>query len=354
MQDHLKSQRILLVDDEAANLKLLVKMLESQGYSNLVPIQDPRGLLEEYGRARSGLILLDLRMPWMDGFEVMDRLKELDDPLGPPIVVLTAEKGRESLLKAFKRGARDYLTKPFEIEELLARVHNMLEVHMSQLLLYEQRETLDSLVRSRTEELLRTRMQVIEKLGRASEYRDNETGRHIMRVGQTAALVAKGAGCEPQFCEDLSHAAPMHDVGKIGIPDAILLKPGKLSPEEFEVMKRHTLIGAKLLEDEQGHGILALAEEIAISHHEKWDGSGYPSGLAGEAIPKSGRIVALVDVFDALTSGRPYKLAWSSEAAAEMIRENRGKQFDPALADVFVSLLPEVMAIRESLPDLAS
>jgi putative two-component system response regulator len=347
----LKSERILLVDDEAANLKLLVKTLEGQGYTNLVPIQDSRKVLEEYQRARTNLILLDLRMPYLDGFEVMARLRGIDDPLRPPIVVLTAEKGRDYLMQAFASGARDYLTKPFEIEELLARVRNMLAVHMSQLLLYEQRETLDMIVRARTEELLKTRMQVIEKLGRASEYRDNETGRHILRVGQTAALLAEKAGMGTQYSEDITHAAPMHDVGKIGIPDAILLKPGKLDPEEYEVMKGHAVIGARLLEGEEAGGILSLAKEIALSHHEKWNGSGYPAGLAGQDIPKSGRIVALADVFDALTSARPYKEAWTVEKARDLIRENRGRHFDPGLTDLFLGLLPEIVAIKDRLPD---
>ncbi len=277
-----------MVDDEAANLKLLARMLESRGYENLVPIQDSRRVLEEYRKAKTSLILLDLRMPNLDGFEVLTLLRELGDPLLPPIVVLTAEKGRETLLRAFENGARDFLTKPFEMEELLARVRNMLDVQSAQSLLYEQREILDSLVRSRTEELLRSRMQVIEKLARASEYRDNETGRHIIRVGQTAALLSERTGMDAQYQEDMLHAAPMHDVGKIGIPDAILLKPAKLEPHEFEIMKTHAVIGAKLLDGDGSFRLLSIAREIAGSHHEKWDGTGYPEGLHGEDIPLGG------------------------------------------------------------------
>ena len=352
MDSLLRSSRILLVDDEVANLKVLSKMLESEGYSNLVLIQDSRNVMAEYQRERTHLILLDLRMPYLSGFDILDLFKKIDDPLLPPVIVLTADKGRPSLLKAFESGARDFLTKPFEMEELLARVRNMLEVNRAQLLLYKQRETLDALVRARTAELLRTRMLVIEKLARASEYRDNETGRHIMRVGRTASLLASRLGDDPQFCEDILHAAPMHDVGKIGIPDAILLKHGKLDSEEFEIMKRHTLIGAGLLESEEDHGVLKLAKEIALSHHERWDGSGYPAGLEGEIIPRSGRIVALVDVFDALLSVRSYKKAWGVDEAIAFIREKRGSHFDPDLADLYLDSLEDVLAIREGLPDI--
>ena len=352
MDSLLKSLRILLVDDEVANLKVLSKMLESTGYENLVLIQDSRNVLAEYQRHRTHLILLDLRMPHLSGFDIMDLFREIEDPLLPPIIVLTADQGRPSLLKAFEKGARDYLTKPFEMAELLARVRNMLEVNRAQLLLYQQRETLDALVRARTAELFRTRMLVIEKLGRASEYRDNETGRHIMRVGQTATLLASRLDLDDQLCEDMLHAAPMHDVGKIGIPDAILLKPGKLDEAEFEIMKRHTVIGAQLLESDEEHGVLRLAKEIALSHHERWDGSGYPEGIRGEAIPLSGRIVALVDVFDALLSIRPYKKAWDVDEAIAFIREKRGSQFDPELTDLFLGSLDDILAIRKGLPDI--
>ena len=352
MEHHLKAARIIIVDDEVPNIKLIVKILKSEGYTNLVPIQDSRNLLDEYHRERTNLVLLDLRMPHLSGFEALGLLKGLEDPLMPPIVVLTADRGRESLIRAFDLGARDFLTKPFEIDELLARVRNMLEVNLAQLLLYAQRETLDSMVRDRTAELLRTRLLVIEKLGRASEYRDNETGQHIIRVGRTAALLSRRAGMDERFCEDILHAAPMHDIGKLGISDAILLKPGKLDPGEFEIMKGHTTIGSMLLEEKNSFDVLSLAQEVAATHHEKWDGTGYPAGLAGEDIPISGRIVELADVFDALTSERPYKKAWTVEAALDMIKENRGRHFDPALVDIFTEIVPEMVAIREELPDL--
>ncbi|HUW41611.1 MAG TPA: HD domain-containing phosphohydrolase [Rectinemataceae bacterium] len=346
----LKASRIMLVDDEPANLKVLGKMLEMQGYSNVVSVQDPRTVVELYRRERTDLVLLDLNMPHMSGFDVMARLRELEERTPAPIIVLTAQTGKEFLVRAFEGGARDYVTKPFDVHELLARVRTMLEAHLAHRLAYAQKEILEGMVRERTAELMRTRLQVVQRLGRASEYRDNETGKHIIRVSQTAALIAKRIGWGEADCEMLLHATPMHDVGKIGIPDRILLKPGKLEPDEWEIMKTHTTIGAHILEGDDSD-LLLLAREIALTHHEKWEGSGYPNALSGEAIPVSGRLVALADVFDALTSERPYKKTWSVDAATDLIRENRGKHFDPRLVDVFLELLPEITEIRDSLSD---
>jgi len=346
----LKTARIMLVDDEAVNLKLLDRMLRIAGYSNLVPVQDPRTVIDLYLLEQTDLILLDLNMPHLDGYEVMAQLKALNDPLLPPIVVLTAQKGQEFLLRSLESGARDYLTKPIDMPELVARVRSMLEVHVAHRMVYEQKETLEGMVRARTAELLKTRLQVVQKLGLAAEYRDNETGRHIIRVSRIVALIAKHQGMGEGYCETLMHATPMHDVGKIGIPDAILLKPGKLDSAEFEIMKTHTTIGARILGDTDSE-LLIQACEIALSHHERWDGTGYPKGLAGGDIPLTGLIVALADVFDALTSVRPYKKAWSVEAAISHIQQNSGSQFDPNLVSVFEELLPEIIAIREGLSD---
>ena len=345
-----RPDRIMLVDDEPSNLKLLENMLKGSGYSNLVAVQDSRTVVELHQRERMDLILLDLNMPYLDGYEVIARLKALNDPLLPPIVVLTAQTGQQFLLRALECGARDYITKPFNMGELLARVRTMLEMHSAHHLLFDQKETLERMVRERTAELMETRLQIVQKLGRASEYRDNETGKHILRVSQIATLIAKYLGWDETECEILLHATPMHDVGKIGIPDHVLLKPGKLDPEEWELMKAHTTIGAHILDGADSEPLL-LAREIALSHHEKWDGSGYPHGLSGKDIHLGGRIVALADVFDALTSERPYKKAWTVEAAIELIRENKGQHFDPELVDIFEKLLPEIIAIRESMLD---
>jgi putative two-component system response regulator len=217
---------------------------------------------------------------------------------------------------------------------------------------HDQKTVLEDMVRARTEELRRTRLQVVQRLGMAAEYRDEETGNHILRMSHTCALLARAVGWSEAACELILNASPMHDIGKIGIPDAIMLKPGKLEPHEWEIMKTHAAIGGKLLEGDDS-ALMRMAREIALTHHEKWDGSGYPGGLAGEAIPQSGRIAALADVFDALTSVRPYKKAWTIEAAVGYIEENSGKHFDPELVAVFPRELPGIVAIRERFAEPA-
>ncbi len=345
-----EAARILIVDDEPVNLKLLDKMLSAQGYNNLVLVQDPRQVLEIYQQQRTDLILLDINMPHMDGYEVMEQLKALDDPLLPPVVILTAQHGQDFLLRALNTGARDFITKPFDRNELLARVRNMLEAQLAHRFVYDQKDVLNEMVQIRTDELCRTRLQVVQRLGRAAEYRDNETGNHILRMSHISALLAKSIGWNEADCELMLHASPMHDIGKIGIPDHILLKPGKFEPEEWEIMKTHAVIGAHILEGDDSD-LMKCAGEIALTHHEKWDGSGYPYGLSGEAIPLTGRIAALADVFDALTSVRPYKKAWTVEAAIDLIKDNRGTHFDPKLVAVFLEQLPEILKIRDQFSE---
>ncbi|MEK6662458.1 MAG: HD domain-containing phosphohydrolase [Pseudomonadota bacterium] len=342
--DH-TSARILIVDDEPANLKLLEKMLNRQGYDNLTLIEDPREVLQAYEHDMPDIILLDLNMPHLDGFAVLELLKEKSGMALPPVLVLTAQQGHEHRLRALENGARDYLTKPFDRAELLARVRNLIEAQLFKKYMRDQNEVLEQMVRERTRKLRSTRLQIVRRLGRAAEFRDNETGFHILRMSHTSELLARALGWDEDRCELLLHASPMHDVGKIGIPDRILLKPGKLDPEEWEIMKSHVTIGAHILDGDDST-LLTLAREIALSHHEKWDGSGYPYGLSGEAIPLSGRIVALADVFDALTSERPYKRAWPVEATLEYLHEQSGKHFDPVLVGHFMQLLPQVLAIR--------
>ena len=338
--------RILVVDDEPVNLKLLDKLLTGQGYRPPVLVQDPREVLVRYQQTRPDLILLDINMPHLDGYQVMAQLQALNDPLLPPIVILTAQLGREYLVKALAAGARDFVGKPFDRVELLMRVRNLLDAHRAHRLLHDQKAVLEEMVRARTEDLHRTRLQVVHRLGRAAEYRDNETGLHTIRMSHYAARLALSMGWSPADCELLLHASPMHDVGKIGIPDAILLKPGKFEPGEWETMQTHAAIGAHILDDGDSD-LLQLASTIARSHHEKWDGSGYPQGLAGDAIPLAGRIVAVADVFDALTSVRPYKKAWSVEEAVRWIHDNAGTHFDPVVAAHFEQCLPDLLAIRE-------
>lgn len=338
--------RIFIIDDEEANLKLLNIMLQNEGYKKLVLINDPRKVIDEYKIQRPDLILLDINMPHLDGYEVMQTLRDLKDPLMPPVIILTAQHGKDYLLRSLNAGARDFISKPFDRNELIMRVRNLLDAQLAHCMVHDQKATLEDMVRKRTDELQQTRMQVVQRLGMAAEFRDEETGNHILRMSHISALLARTIGWDDDDCELMLMASPMHDIGKIGIPDHILLKPGKFEPDEWEIMKTHASIGAKLLDGDDSN-LMRMAREIALSHHEKWDGSGYPNGLAGESIPMSGRIAALADVFDALTSQRPYKKAWPVEDAIQLIKDNSGKHFDPKLVEVFLQKLPEIQAICE-------
>jgi putative two-component system response regulator len=344
--EFLNTQRILIVDDEPANLRLLDKMLRGQGFESLILLDDPRQVLDFYQSTQPALILLDINMPHLDGFQVMEQLQALNDPLLPPIVILTAQHDKAYLLRALAGGARDFIAKPFDRNELLMRVRNLLDAQLAHRLVHDQKAMLEDMVRARTEALRRTQLQVVQRLGMAVGYRDEETGNHILRMSHISALLARGMGWSEADCELMLYASPMHDIGKIGIPDSILLKPGKLEPDEWETMKAHTTIGARLLEGDDSD-IMRMAREIALSHHERWDGSGYPAGLSGEAIPLCGRIAMLADLFDALTSARPYKQAWPVESALDMIRESSGKHFDPVLVEVFMQELPAILEIRD-------
>ena len=337
---------IMLVDDEPANVKLLERSLRAFGYQSLVSTTDSRTVLDLYQQHGADLIILDLNMPHLDGFDVMRQLHALNVDNLPPILILTAQHDQEHRVRALKSGAHDYVTKPFAVDELLARVRNLLQVQLYQKSIRDRNQWLEERVRERTQALYDTRLQIVRRLGRAAEFRDNETGLHIVRMSKMSVLLGEAAGMSSQACELLLNASPMHDIGKIGIPDHILLKPGKFEPHEWEIMKTHVTIGAEILSGDDSE-LLTMARVIALSHHEKWDGSGYPHGLAGEDIPLLGRIVALADVFDALTSERPYKKAWTVEASMEYIEANRGKHFDPHLVDLFHTCLPAILVIKE-------
>lgn len=341
-----QNSRIMIVDDEQVNLKLLEKMLRAEGYTNLVSVSDPRQVRDAYCAEPTDLILLDLNMPFMNGYDVMAQLKELEDPLLPPILVLTAQGSRDFLMRALNEGARDFLSKPFDRYELLARVRNLLEAHLALRLTFDKKGVLEEMVRKRTAEVIQSRLEIVQRLGRASEYRDNETGRHILRMSHSAALLAKQIGWSKERCDLMLYASPMHDLGKIGISDTIMLKPARLTDEERAIMETHTTIGADILSGSNNE-LLETARVIALTHHEKWDGSGYPRKLAGEAIPMEGRVAAIVDVFDALTSIRPYKKAWPVEEAVEDMRKNSGTHFEPKLVDHFMTILPGILKIRE-------
>ena len=345
LNTELTSACILVVDDEAANVRLLEKMLAMSGYNNVICTQDPTQVLSLQQQHNADLIILDLDMPKLDGYGVMDQLNESTNNHPPPILVLTAQSMQSYRQRALDSGARDYVTKPFDADELLSRVRNLLEVQIAHNYMSHQTEILEQNVLERTKELHKTRLQVVHCLGRAAEYRDNETGLHIIRMSEIATAIARTAGMDDRQCDLLLNAAPMHDIGKIGIPDSILLKPGKLDPDEMIIMQTHAQIGAGILAGDDSD-LMSMAHDIALTHHERWNGQGYPNGLSGEDIPLTGRITAIADVFDALTSERPYKKAWPLEKAIDFIKQQSAQHFDPELVKCFIQVLPELDIIR--------
>lgn len=337
---------IFVVDDNLDILRLLEVILRRAGYNRLELISDPREVLPRYKSTPPDLMLLDLNMPHMSGHQVLKAINALNEPVPPPIVMLTAQTSTEEVVEALRLGARDYITKPFRNQELILRVHNFLTAHLAHHLLHDQTTLLKHMVDKRTRALNSSRLEVLQRLGRAAEYRDNETGLHTIRISHYAALLARSLGWSEADAEKMRQASPTHDIGKIGIPDNILLKPGRLDASERVIMERHTEIGAEILADSDCE-ILELARTIALSHHEKWDGSGYPQGLAGTNIPEAARIVAVADVFDALTSSRPYKAAWSIDEATSYIQNQAGQHFDPEVVAQFMQILPAILSIRQ-------
>ena len=339
MDERISRARILVVDDEPDNVALVRRILEADGYGDVFDTQDPREVRSLIAELDPDLILLDIVMPQMDGYDVLAMLREADpDHAYRPVLVLTSDESRPAQRKAWESGAKDFLTKPLSPSEVRVRVRNLLETRMLHRVMREQNEVLEERVRERTAELEEARLQVLYRLARAAEYRDDDTGQHTRRVGRSSAAIARALGLSASEVRRLEMAAPLHDVGKIGIPDSILLSVSKLSEEEFEVMKTHCVIGADLLASEDVP-LLGLAAEIALSHHECWDGSGYPNGLAGTDIPLPGRIVAVADTFDALTHARPYKKAWPVEGALDELRRLRGVAFDPDVLEAFEGTL---------------
>ena len=342
----LGSCKILIADDTKTNIDVLIQALRSD-YKLGVALNGSKAI--EYVRAnRPDLILLDILMPGMSGFEVCRQLKTDPDTKDIPIIFITAMDSSGHKTKGFEIGAVDYITKPFDITEVKARVKTHLSLKTAQEALRNQNTILEQKVRERTKELEEAQIEILERLEKAAEYRDKKTGGHIKRMSNYCRLLGQAAGLQPEEYDLLALASTMHDVGKIGVPDTILLKPGKLTEEERTVMKTHTTIGAKLLSGSE-HAFLQAAEIIALTHHERWDGTGYPQGLKGKEIPLFGRITGICDVFDALISERPYKKPWPVGKTLEKIREESGTAFDPELASLFVRSEPELRKMVEEL-----
>jgi len=350
--ENYKSARILIVDDEQANVMLLEHILEGEGYSNYESVCDPRQVLPLFLANQPDIILLDIRMPHLDGFAVMHQLRHrIAESVFLPIVILTADVTSDTKQAALEAGASDFLTKPLDVAEVLLRIKNLLRTRFLHVQVQNQNQMLEDRVRERTRaleeaqreilhnasDLREAQLETLERLALASEFRDDDTGQHVHRVSCNSALIAAALELPEETVELIRKAAPLHDVGKIGIPDNVLLKPAKLSPEEWERMKTHTLIGSRILSRSR-FPLLQMAEEIALTHHEKWDGTGYSPGLKEETIPLAGRIVAVADVFDALTHERPYKKAWPVEEAVAEIRSQRARHFDPRVVDAFLEL----------------
>jgi putative two-component system response regulator len=337
MTDTLEKQTILVVDDTPENLDVLAGILKSR-YKVKVATNGVRALEIALADPPPDLILLDVMMPGLSGWEVCAQLKADPRTHNIPVIFVTALGEVADEARGFELGAVDYITKPVSPPIVQARV----ATHIS---LRNQAVHLEGLVRQRTDQLESTRLAVINRLGKAAEFKDNETGLHVIRMSRYCQVIARRAGFSEEEAELLLNAAPMHDVGKIGIPDHILQKPAKLDADEWAVMQTHATIGALIIGADDSP-LLTWARIIAHTHHEKWDGSGYPQGLAGEDIPMISRIVAIADVFDALTSVRPYKQAWPVEKALALFQEERGRHFDPFVVDCFLAALDEIEAIR--------
>ncbi|MDH5424482.1 MAG: response regulator [Gammaproteobacteria bacterium] len=351
MSINIKKLKILVCDDSISNVMLLEKLLNDQGYQSVVTITDPVKVLPLMLEQTFDLLLLDIEMPRLNGIEVMQLINASDlKKQFIPVLVLTGNQNPQVRNKALESGAQDFVTKPFDHTEVLLRVRNLLRVRGAYIAQAGMNDELEKRVEKRTAELEKATEILIKRLAQAGEMRDTDTGRHVLRVGKYARVMAEGIGLPTEIAFMIEKAAPLHDLGKIGIPDSILLKKGKLTPEEREIMNAHAQMGADLLSEHESM-LVQMAGSIALNHHERWDGGGYPSGLQGESIPVEGRIAALSDVFDALTTIRPYKKAWSIDETIEYIKKMSGSQFDPQLVEVFISKLDKILEIKSSYGD---
>ena len=366
-------KQILFVDDEQPVLDALRRMLRPQrNIWEMVFVNRPEAAWRQLLEKEFDTVVSDVEMPGMTGLELLQRIQQTERTRDVPVVILTGLEGRELKRKALDLGAADLLNKPVDPEDLLARLHSVLRLKSYQDELRACNDRLERTVEKRTEELCQSRLDVIWRLAKAAEHRDNETANHVIRVGCISRVIAESLGMNRSFVETLFLAAPLHDIGKIGIPDAILMKRGTLGPGEWVTMKQHCVIGQRILREDSivratflqwrganshaeigavGSPFLETAATVALTHHEKWDGTGYPQELAGEKIPLESRIVAVADVFDAVTSKRPYKAPFPEDEALRIICDGEGNHFDPTVYAAFTDALPEIRSIKEQFAD---
>lgn len=341
---------VLIIDDSDINLTLIKALVLKLGECNPILFENPLKALDWCRENIPDLVIVDYMMPDMDGLKFINAFRALHGRNEIPVLMVTANDQKDIRYEALLGGANDFLTKPIDRVEFSARARNMLSLRSGQKFLADRAEHLASLVDEQTREIRDREKELIFRMSRAAEFRDPETGAHIQRMAHYSQVIARALGLDANAQKLILEAAPMHDIGKIGIPDYILLKPGKLTPEEFEVMKGHARLGYELLKD-SGSEILRAGAEVAISHHEKFDGTGYPHGLQGNKIPIFGRIVAVADVFDALTSERPYKKAWPIEDACKFLEDGRGLHFDPMCVEAFLACKDQILDIRQRFRD---
>ncbi|WP_379162767.1 HD domain-containing phosphohydrolase [Paenibacillus sp. sgz5001063] len=345
-----KQGKIMIIDDVRANTLLLQKLFILEGYSNISIIEDPQKAVQAIHDEAPAVLLLDLNMPVVSGFDILVQLNEQNSPLLSSIIIITAYQDTALLHGALRLGVSDFITKPFDPIEVLLKVQHLQEANYKRRLQEEQNVRVESLLQQHICELEELRQEYVQRMFQTMSQKDNETGRHLLRISNYVYALAKRMGLGEETSHKLKLASALHDIGKISIPDRILHKKGKLTAEEFEIMKEHTTKGAELLSGSRNE-ILAIAESIALTHHEKWDGTGYPRALKGEAIPLEGRITAVCDVFDALTSTRPYKSAWTVEDSMAEILRLSGIHFDPVVVQAFADIHDELMWIRETWQD---
>ncbi len=376
--DKLRCARILIVDDEPLIIRVVSRFLQSHGFQNIDSITDPRQALTKIAEFKPDLILLDIMMPFIGGLDVLRAITAREKGRHLPIIILSASSDIDTKREALALGATEFLGKPVDPNDLILRVRNALLVKSHSNDLAQHAKVLEEQVCKRTEQLRRSREQIVHALAKAAEFRDNETGMHVVRVGKIAALLAQELGFDAEYCRQIELAAQLHDVGKIGIPDAILLTPQRLTPEQFDIMKQHCQIGCHIVDQlvdgntlqrgswrtpqcaadaeskDYNHDatLMTLAANITRTHHEKWNGAGYPDGLSGEFIPIEGRITSVADVYDALTSKRPYKEPFTDEQSFAIIQQEAGKAFDPNIVDACMRRCEEIMRIRKQFPDI--